>query len=140
MSLKVLDLSHEHTDTCNHEYEESINVYVDVLRKIDALLGYVHSSEISVLIEALIDKQGKRFYKEDIGLPVLQKVNKIIVKRKDYAKYEPIIDMAYSINKGIIVEIIENNKEVDKKNDDNEINIVEFIGSITDKSLSQAQG
>lgn len=61
MSLKVLDLSHEHTDSCNHEYEETINVYVEALKKIDALLGYAYSSEINVLIEALIDRQGERF-------------------------------------------------------------------------------
>ncbi|GBC73106.1 hypothetical protein HRbin04_00502 [archaeon HR04] len=139
MGLKILDLSHEHTNSCNHEYEESINVYVEALKKIDALLGYAYSSEINVLIEALIDRQGERFYREDIGFHVLQKVNKIIVKRKDYAKYEPIIDMAYSINKGIIVEIIEDNKEVDKRDDEKEINIIEVIGHTTNKSLSQAQ-
>lgn len=66
-------------------------------------------------------------------------MNKIIVKRKDYAEYEPIIDMAYSINKGIIVEIIEDNKEVDKRDDEKEINIIEVIGHTTNKSLSQAQ-
>ncbi|MEM2857062.1 MAG: hypothetical protein QW416_08185 [Candidatus Nitrosocaldaceae archaeon] len=139
MNQKILDLTHEHTDACNHEYEESINIYIEILRKIDALLGYVHSSEIGVLIEALIDRQGERFYREDIGLHVLQRVNKIIVKRKDYTKYEPIIDIAYSINKGIIVEIVDDNKEIDtnnnnNKDDDKEIDIMEFIGRIANKS------